>query len=349
MTSSAVVLVLLAASSEGASALAKAELLMQDLRYVQAEPVVEAAFRAEGLSRNDYIKVLEFRGVCASMLKKLARAKETFKILAAVDPQHELPAQYGPRARTPFREAKAWVAEHGDLRLDAVPTAARDTLLLSLQNPLGIASTVRIEWRVHGAPEVKRQEFTLATHQAKFSDRLEVRVLDGQHIEWWGSVFNHRGSALLNVGASSDPRTLNAPSPVQLLSDQNPMNPLALRPEGGVAGQPAIRYRPTLRWVAYSATGLAAVSAGAGAWFGYRSKASARALEEIQYDASGRIVSTTQREAFAIVQQSRSDATRANVLFISSAVLALAGVGFMIGDIVARPAAGGLVVSGPFK
>jgi hypothetical protein len=95
--------------------------------------------------------------------------------------------------------------------------------------------------------------------------------------------------------------------------------------------------------------GAAAVlAAGLGVGFAVGSQDAQKAAANATRDASGRITSLTQRDAFALDARAKGDVGAASAFFVSAAVLAAAGAGLIIFDRVsAAPGPGGVALVVP--
>ena len=97
-----------------------------------------------------------------------------------------------------------------------------------------------------------------------------------------------------------------------------------------------------------------AVAAGVGVAFGFMSTDARAQVTGATRDEHGRVTSLTQRDAAALEASAQTQATVANVLFVTGGVLAAGGlVLIIVGPDAApvatlAPAAGGVVLSGSF-
>lgn len=332
MVSPWLLLMLLAAEPSGVDLVNRAQSLVDDFKCSQAEGVLDQALASPGLKLPQYLQALELRGVCACMLKKAPRAQESFRRLAVSDPERTLPAQYGPRIRTPFMEAKAWAIEQGPIRLVTRPATTGETMSFELHDPLGTVRGVRLSYRAD--PAELPMTVTASIEPSPEKPRaMEIEVPSGKEVFWWAVALNERGSEVYAVGQPDAP---------QIYSPAVPFQAVPRLQTARSASKPA----HTLRKVSLGLLGGAAVAGAAGAYFGHQSQKAQRTLDDAQRDSEGRITSITQVQGFAITDRARRQAHWANAMFISAGVLAATGVGLWVGDLWVTPQSGGVAVSG---
>lgn len=291
--------------------LARARLLLEELRYTEASKALEAARARPGNDRDTLLRILELQGVVAAMLQQPEKASEAFQTLAVLAPDHQLKGDYAPRVVTPFFEAKGWVADEGAaLQFEASATKTEsfvEGLAVQLQTDvLKLSRAVRFHLRPDGAAW---REETLPLEKGKAS--LTVKA---ERVQWWAELLDERQAVLALVGSETAPLTERSPRLEALLrSPTAPTN----TPWGDLG--------PPMRIASYALLGVAAGTGVTGGYFGLRSRSARAELEDATVDGRGVIIGLTQREAFELDQRARSSARIANILFAVAGASAIAG------------------------
>lgn len=317
--------------------LEEARALVDDLDLEKAAKVLDAAERLEGNSRQEVLEILALQGIAYGTLGKNAKAHDAFRELLLLEPGYKLPADQPPRVRTPFFEAKDWALENGPF--NATPSAevangeVRAVVVTMSKDLLRLARAVRFHLRVDGA---ERSEDV-----ALVGGRAEAKA-GGPRVAWWYEVLGTHQRVLLEGGSATAAREDSADG--ALASSGAPGVSGAGPSSGG-----------WLRPTGWGLLGAGVVAGGVGVAFGLLANGARSTVLNAETNANGLVTSLTQREAAALEQQARTNATLANVLFGVGGALAAAGVLFIVfggadaGPSVAlAPAPGGVALWGHF-
>lgn len=320
----------LAFADAGASKVADARRQLDDLEFEAALKSLDAAERSEGNTRETVLEIHLLRGLAFGTLGKDAKTRDSFRKLLMLDPKAELPGDLPPRVKTPFFEAREWSEANGPLTV--VPSAELEDgavkwLVVTVRKDvLRLVRAVRF----HVGEEV----FDVAVTQG-----VARTPVPGPSASWWAEALSDRKGVLLTLDARVDGR-----GPGEAVVATSPEVVTQALSGGGAWRRP----------LGGALLGAGAVAAGIGVAFGVLSSGARAQVTGATRDDEGRVTSLTQRQAAELEAQSRSQATVANVLFVSGGVLAAAGVVFIvIGPDAApvaslTPAAGGVVLSGSF-
>jgi hypothetical protein len=309
-------LCLLAASvnAEENADLARAEELMESLRYADAAKALDAARAKVGNDRPTLLRILELQGIVAASLGRVAEARAAFRLLLSLEPQYSLKGKYSPKVTAPYYEAKGWAVENGTLRFEEVPPVTVGDTVEALAarvvtDPLKAGQSVRFYVR-EGPGEPRVVDAPLEGGVA----RTQVK---GNPVSWWAELLGERSEVLALLGSAEAPRVARVGGA-----------PIVKQPDAPVAETPAVAAAagaPKDRTLAYVGLGGAAVSLGTGVFFGIQSLSAQGKLDGAERDALGRITGMTQRDALVLHESARNSALAANVLFGVGAGLAVAG------------------------
>ncbi len=326
--------------------LAEAKRLVDDLELEAAAKALDAAAAVAGNDRATMLDLYELQGVVHGTQGKTDKAREAFKALLVLDPEHKLSGNQPPRVRTPFYEAKDWAARNGPLALDAdvqKTGAVVDAITLKVKGDgLRLAKAVAFHLDLSGKPRFE-------TARLDASGKATVKV-GAAGVKWWAELLGEKDAVLVHLGTAAAPRD-EAPKvavapPVDPLKDvppPPPPPPEVAQPAGGA-------------WMRPTGIGLLAaggVALGVGALMGLQANDAHNKVKNAARDANNNIIGITQREAAQLDAAERSNATVANVLFGTAAALAGTGLAFVIlggpsDDVTLTPSPGGVVVSGRF-
>jgi hypothetical protein len=291
--------------------LARASLLLEELRYAEASKALEAARARPGNDRDTLLRILELQGVVAAMLQQPSRARAAFQTLAVLAPDHQLMGDYAPRVVTPFFEAKGWVADQAaELRFEAAATKTENFIEgLSVQvqkDVLKLTRAVRFHlrpdraaWRAEAVP--------LAEGKASLT-------VKGERVQWWAELLDERQAVLALVGSDTAP--LNELSPRLEALTRAPKVPTV------TSESP---FGPPMRIASYALMGVAVGTGAMGGYFGLRARGARSQVEGATVDDRGLTTGLTQREALELDQRARSSARLANILFGVAGATAIAG------------------------
>lgn len=320
----------LALADAGATKVNEAKRQLDDLEPEAALKTLDAAEKLEGNSRETLLELHLLRGIAFGTLGKDAKTRDSFRKLLMLDPSVKLPADLPPRVQTPFFEAREWAERNGPLT--AVPSAvvgSGEVELLSVTVRKDVLRLVKSA-RFHVGSETV--EVPVSANVAQVPAR-------GATVTWSVELLGDRKAVLLVLG----PRTEGTTTPPT--ADVTPVAAMVTPAEPGGA------WRRPFGGVLL---GAGAAAAGIGVVFGALATSSRSRVTGAARDEQGRVVSLTQREAAALAAGAQTQATVANVLFVTGGVLAATGVVFLIigpdQAPVAKlsPAAGGLMLSGNF-
>lgn len=320
--------------------LVQARAKVDDLDYPGALKLLDAALETDGLEREALVEIHELKGVCFATLGKVDKAREAFRTLLVLDPDHALGSAQPPRVKTPFYEAKEWAAKAGAVKLEAEPQKAGDEVQsLTVRVPpdgLGLARAVALHVDVNGLRRDEQVALDASTRTAT------VKV-GGPSYRWWAEILGDRGAVLLRKGTAEEPNLVEPPKPdapvaVQLapqLAEPKAPAGLGMRVAGAVVG------------------GGGVVALVVGAALGATSVDARNRIANATRDEQGNVVGITQRQAAELDAQARDFGAVANVLMIGGAVLSAGGLLLVIfapsdEAVAVAPAPGGAVVSGRF-
>jgi hypothetical protein len=326
-----------AAPSSPSPQVAEARRLVDALEYDKALKVIDAAFAQGGLEREAQVSLYELSAIAWATLGKSAKAKEAFQALLSLAPDFQLSKNLPPRTRTPFFEAKTWLAGASPVSADVEPVrdgAALNELVVTVKdNALVTARSLRVTLTGSGAPGEPRP-FALDGKRA-------VIPLGGSAVAAWKvEVLGDRGVLHVALGEARAPNVSAARPPPELLPLPPPPPAAALVTPA--EAPPRAWMRPT--GVVVGAAGVAALLGGG--LFGFLSSDARAKVVDAERDPMGVVTGITQREAAEYDAAARSNATIANVLFVTGGVLAASGLGlFLFGGRGASADAGATGVS----
>jgi hypothetical protein len=322
--------------------LKRAERLFEQLKYPAAVEALDAARAAWGNDRQTLLRIVELQAVCAGLLNHPARATRLFEALLALDPARGARDDWPPRVRTPFFEAKAWIAEHGSVSFTpSAEAASAGPPRVSLEHDeLGLARRVRFHVRAPGAGKWE-------THDQDVQGADVAQDATSGRLEWWAELLGERDAVLAVVASPDAPLTATsepaAAGAALVAPAATTTVPPAALPQAVVVTPAESRYRPG----AYAAFAAGAVSLGVGAFFTGRWLDERSQLTHLTTDSSGRVTNLTQIQAFSLDSSRKSDAVAADVLLGAGAALVAGGFTlFFAGRVAVTPAPGGVAVTG---
>ncbi|MFT3841120.1 MAG: hypothetical protein QM723_29280 [Myxococcaceae bacterium] len=345
------VVALLPLAAFGSSAdLEKARRSMLEKKPGDAAKAVEAALKTPGNSRETLIELYELKGLSQAEMGQAPKAIEAFLDLLELDPVHELAGKHSAKVTTAFKQARKQQGEGLEIKqakagLDGKGRVIRIALKVK-NDERHLVEKVVFHYRADSG-QWTDGDGELSGMYAAFS-------LDAASVEWWAEVKGLNDAALAKVGSQDQPvlegqgapgfektaaktdakpagdaktaetKTADAkttdpkPAETKPVADSSATLPSISGDESGSA----------LRPVGYVAAGLGVVAIGVGAYFGVTSNNDRAKIAGLKPDSGGLVTSLTQKQAYALDAEARSDALIANVLMGAGAGVFAVGVLF---------------------
>lgn len=294
---------------------------LEDLELEKAARTLAAAEATPGNDRAQVLELLELQGIVFGTMNKEPKARDAFRTLITLNPEFKLSGDHPPRVRTPFYEAKDWVAENAPLQLEPGATTGPKVTGLSL---LVKKDTLRL---------VKKARFVLTEGPEPLTRELPIEAgaakvaLEAAKVVWSVELLGKRDEVLLVLGPFTHEGSEKAPVAT---TQQKPVETAVttVEPKTQQAGSTGSWLRPA----SYVAGGAGVVAIGLGVAFGLLSNGSRARVTGATTNEAGLITGLSQREAAAAETQARSQATIANVMFGVGGALVVAGaVLFFVG------------------
>ncbi|MDP3233584.1 MAG: hypothetical protein Q8N26_12465 [Myxococcales bacterium] len=339
----------------------EAKRLIEDLELEQALKRLDAAEATPGNSRETLVEIVSLRGATLATLGKAKPAEEAFRVTLFLEPDFKLVGDYAPRVRTPFYAARDWAAKNGTLEASAdvqqVPGAVEAIAVVVKADALKLANKVR--FHVRAGATWKVDDVAVVSGRAK-------RPVSQPSVEWWAEVLSPKAAVLMTFGSEAAPRVDTAPGATKpvVVAETPPIPPKPSPPvvkEAEPAVTPVVeelteRAPPPpmgLKVLSFSLMGAGAVAAGVGVALGVSSNAARAQFLSAARDSNGLVTGLSRRDALALEEKSKTEATIANVLFVSGAALAATGVVLFVVDlqktkVVMMPTPGGVALAGQF-
>lgn len=361
------------ALADAASLLDKAEAAVRDLEYSEALKSIEAARKEPNNSRATMLRLYELQSLTLATLGQEAKALKAFQALLSLDPDFKLKGKQPPRVTTVFFEARSWIDQNKGLAVRAAgpvfaPGVVKEVKVEITNDPLKLIKEVRFHFMLDGKPK----DLDVAVNGVTVTGPVGAPKLT-----WWAEALTERDAVLATIGDSAAPTSVVAPDAPRAVATKPDLKPQPkveptpavepVKPADKPTDEPAIDAwaeapsKPAtpmapLRIVGISLGAGAVVAAGIGVLFGAMANGTAAQITGAERDASGRIVSITRTQALDLDAQQRSQATVANILFVSSGVLLAGGVTlFLLGgegspaQVALVPAPGGVGLVGTFR
>lgn len=346
------------ALADAEALIAKAENAMRELDYPDAVKALEAARKELNNPRAVVLKTWELQGIALASMGQEAKALKAFQTWLSLSPDAKLAGNQPPRVTTVFFEARSWASQKGGLAAKQSATVGsagvKDVRVEVSNDPLKLAKEVRFFVTVDG--KQRQADVPVAGGSA-------VSPVGAQRVEWWAVVLGEKKGALLELGSAEKPFAEgSAPVVVARVEPPPPPKP-EVKPEPLPPPPPPppveevrdeARPRPmsTLRIAGIVSGGAGLLALGVGSIFGVMASGTTARIAAAERDASGRIIGLTRADALALDAQQRTQATLANLLWISGAALVGTGaVLFFVGadrPVALVPSAGGLGLAGRF-
>jgi len=342
--------------------LGEARQLIEDLELEKALKRLDAAEAIAGNSKETLVEISSLRGATLATLGKAKPAEEAFRLTLFLAPDFKLVGDYAPRVRTPFYAARDWAAKNGTL--EAVPEvqqvagAVEVISVVVKADALKLASKVR--FHVRDGASWKVEDVAVASGGAK-------RSVGRPSVEWWAEVLSPKAAVLMTFGSEAAPRVDVAPEAKKpAVAAETPPVPVkpapAVKEPEPVAAPAVVEEQLTertasapmgMKVLSVSLMGAGVVAAGVGLALGLSSNAARTQFLAATRDSNGLVTGLSRRDALALEEKSKAEATIANVLFVSGAALAATGVVLFVVDlqktkVVIMPTPGGVAVAGQF-
>jgi hypothetical protein len=298
--------------------LAEAKRLIEDLELEKALKSLDAAEAIAGNSKDTLVEIASLRGATLATLGKTRPAEEAFRLALFLDPAFKLVGDYPPRVRTPFYAARDWAAKNGTLEASAEAAQLQgqiETITIVVNaDALKLASKVRFYVRTGSSWAV--DDVAVASGRAK-------RVVGQPSVEWWAELLSPKAAVLMTFASDVSPRIDTAP----LVNE-----PVGKRADEQLSGRLTPALRP-MRLVSISLMGAGVVAAAVGIGLGVNSVAARSQFLDAAKDATGLVTGLSRVDALALEERSKREATIANVLFVSSVVVAVTGAVLFLVDL----------------
>lgn len=334
---SALIVTLVLQAPTSSQRLAEARKLADELQYDKAVKVIDAALAQPDNDRDTLVALYELAAVSWATLEKPAKAREAFQQLLSIVPDFQLSKDLPPRTRTPYFEAKTWLAGTTPVTVD-VQSIIEAGKLTGLSISVTDNALVRVKAvRVAVTPA----QGAAQTLTPPLTERHATVPIGESGGAWKVEVVGDRG--ILAV-ATGEAKPWVAPVVAPVVVAKKPV------PEA-----PKVSWQQTTSFVVGA---LALVSVVGGVAAGLVSSQARAQIANAERNPMGVVTGITQARAAELDATARSTGLVANVLLITGGALAAGGVllfvlGGGFGD--APPASatlsltpGGLVFSGSF-
>ncbi len=353
-----------ALAQKGASELERAQRLMFDQKWAEADKALTAALASPGNARETVLKIYESRGVVAAQKGDPESAVEAFGKLLALNPEFAPTGTWAGRVQKAFSAAK-----DKKVAIDftaAAPSVEPSGVISQLaakvsKDSFKLGKKVRFHLKAEGASQWQVQDAEL---QGKYG-ALATDSAAAVGFLWWAELLGDADGVLLVLGSETEPQKagrVSAPAvvaSVPALSKPPPDAPVAADPVAPVVDttEPGLdttagHQSSALRPVGYVLAGAGVVAAGVGVVFALQSKAARGQVENAKPDADGVIRTLKQTDAIALEADANSKALLANVMFAAGGALVVSGaVCWLLGgsssssSVAVAPIPGGAAVS----
>jgi hypothetical protein len=323
-----------AAAPSGKDELAKAEKAFEEFNYGEAEKALVRTLAAPDNERATVLRAYELRGIIDATTGKKT-ALDHFRRLVAIDPEHQMSRDLGPRILQPFYEAKARLDESPPIKvaIATVPTEGRQTLSVAVQNDsLQMAQTLKLFYRPKGGSWESR------TDPAK-PEPYEVGV-NAEVVEYYAQLLGPNDATLIELGSEAAP----------LVAE-----PKAKLEQVVVVKEVESRPLSTTRKLSIGVMGVGVATIIGAIAAGAVSSTARNEIENPQRDEQGRPIGMTPEKLSELQSRTTGAAIASNVLWVSGGILAGLGLVLFIADpgggaakIAVSPSAGGVMASGEF-
>jgi hypothetical protein len=204
------------ARSDRAVPIDSAERAIRELRYEDAQQLLDGALQRGHLSREELIAVYALRGQVAAVADDASAGESEFRRLLVLDPEQAAP-RATPVISGPFAQARRWVAAHGRLRVDLRPpsdprpgVAARLTLAI-MSDPFAMVQGARILYRA-------RDDASFTAGASISLHPTLPPLAAGAAVDYYVEVLDAAENVLLRVGTPDEPLRLELAAPPAAVS-----------------------------------------------------------------------------------------------------------------------------------
>ena len=334
------VLALAAAPAFAASPdLARAEKQFEAFNYKEAEKSLIKALAAPNNDRASIIRIYELRGIIDATVGKKT-AVEHFRRLVAIDPEHAISRDLGPKVLQPFYEAKARLDEFPAIKIEIATTLVEKKQILAVvvkNDSMGLGAKVKLSWKAKGGEWQSRLE---PSKGPGFE-----QIVESDTVEYYAQLFSPNNGLLVEQASEAAPLKVEppppAPEPQKVVVVQQA--PEQARPLSGARKAS----------IAIMAVGVATLGGAIAA--GAVSSSARQQIENPQRDESGKPIGMTPERIQQLQDTTVSGAVASNVML--GLGIGLAGVGLVLfivdpgggaAKVAVAPAPGGVVVAGSF-
>lgn len=185
------------------------------LDFKTVRKVATAALTRPGNTRATMVELYHHLGIAQAVLGDEPAATDSFTRLLAIDPEHQLPPGQPPKVMSPFREAGGyWFDKPNGLSVGLTPPAhvaggGKLDLTITLDDPLAMAATVELAYRLRGATAWLRVSApaspppTLTIPASELPESPTAATL-----ELYATAFDANRSELRSAGTAEAPLTV---------------------------------------------------------------------------------------------------------------------------------------------
>jgi hypothetical protein len=203
-------IMLLCAASAHAASFDAAERAIRELRYEDAQVLLDGALERGHLSRDELIALYALRGQVVAVVDDAAAGESEFRRLLVLAPDHAVPRST-PVVSVPFAQARRWVAAHGHLQVTAKePVEPRANVpirigLSVVSDPFAMVDSARVAWRTGS------ERFVVAPENG-LRPILPAQPA-GAAVDYYVEVLDASQNVLLTLGSPDEPLRVELPRP----------------------------------------------------------------------------------------------------------------------------------------
>ncbi len=349
--------------------LEKANRFLFDQKFADAAKALEAASKVQGNGREVVTRIYELQGIVHGQLGQATKAREAFQALLSLDPKRELNGKHNTKVVAAFSAAKEWANANSPLKFEAAK-AALDEKGKVMQLAAKVKSdSMRLTRKVRF--HLRADEAKWQVQDSELQGTYAAANTDAMGVEWWAELLGENDRVLMLVGSEAAPqregKVKDKPAPVVVgdapkrdeapppESKVEPTQPPQDKRAEQIVDEAPASSSGALRPLGYVLMGVGLAGVGVGTAFGVQSSAARSRIVNATKDSQDRVTGLTQREAFLLEPQAKSQALIANVLFgVGGGVALLGGIFWLVGgsspdaSVAVSPTLGGVVVSGTY-